>query len=313
MNQRRAWLPYLVLLGGVLVASTAAIMIRQAQQLGVDSLTIAAGRLTFAALVLTPIAWSRAGDELRRMSRRDWSWALASGGFLALHFATWISSLAFTSVASSTALVATNPIFVALGSWLLFRERQAAGVWLGVLLTVGGSILIGFSDSSGGSGANPLLGDVLALLGALGGSAYFLVGRSLRRHLTTLPYIWAVYSTAAVVLLVWMTLAGGSLWGLPPLAYLLLLGLALGPQLLGHTAFNWSIRYVSATVVTVAILGEPIGSTILAFWLLDQPVRPLQVIGGLILLGGIAAATLAEHRAQRDARQAVEIEGALAQ
>ncbi len=313
MTQQRSIVPYLVLLGGVLVASTAAIMIRGAQELGTPSLTVAAGRLTFAAVILTPIAWSRAGAEIRAMRRRDWLWGLASGVFLAIHFAAWISSLAFTSVASSTALVATNPIFVALGSWLIFRERLAFGVWFGVALTVGGSLLIALSDHGGGSGSQPLLGDALALLGALGGSAYFLVGRSLRKRLTTLPYIWMVYSTAAVVLLVWMTLAGQSLWGLPPLVYLLLLGLALGPQLLGHTAFNWSIRYISATVVTVAILGEPIGSALLAYVLLAEPVRLLQALGGLTLLCGIAVATLAEHRSQRAARAAVEVEGALAQ
>lgn len=313
MTQQRSVLPYLVLLGGVLVASTAAIMIRGAQELGTPSLTVAAGRLTFAAVILTPIAWGRAGAEIRGMHRRDWLWGLASGVFLAIHFAAWISSLAFTSVASSTALVATNPIFVALGSWLIFRERLAFGVWFGVALTVGGSLLIALSDHGGGSGSQPLLGDALALLGALGGSAYFLVGRSLRKRLTTLPYIWMVYSTAAVVLVAWMTLAGQSLWGLPPLVYLLLLGLALGPQLLGHTAFNWSIRYISATVVTVAILGEPIGSALLAYVLLAEPVRLLQALGGLTLLCGIAVATLAEHRSQRSARAAVEVEGALAQ
>jgi drug/metabolite transporter (DMT)-like permease len=313
MSQQRGLFPYLVLLGGVLVASTAAIMIRGAQELGAQSLTIAAGRLTLASIILTPIAMSRAGAEIRAMSRREWLWGIASGTFLAIHFAAWISSLAFTSVASSTALVATNPIFVALASWLIFRERLALGVWLGVALTVGGSLLIALSDHGGGSGSNPLLGDALALLGALGGSAYFLVGRSLRRRLTTLPYIWMVYTAAAVVLLVWMALAGQSLWGLPPLVYLLLLGLALGPQLLGHTAFNWAIRYVSATVVTVSILGEPIGSAILAYVLLDQQVQPLQVLGGLTLLAGIAVATLSERRSQRSARAAVEAEGALAQ
>jgi drug/metabolite transporter (DMT)-like permease len=313
MSQQRGLFPYLVLLGGVLVASTAAIMIRGAQELGAQSLTIAAGRLTLASIILTPIAMSRAGAEIRAMSRREWLWGIASGTFLAIHFAAWISSLAFTSVASSTALVATNPIFVALASWLIFRERLALGVWLGVALTVGGSLLIALSDHGGGSGSNPLLGDALALLGALGGSAYFLVGRSLRRRLTTLPYIWMVYTAAAVVLLVWMALAGQSLWGLPPLVYLLLLGLALGPQLLGHTAFNWAIRYVSATVVTVSILGEPIGSAILAYVLLDQQVQPLQVLGGLTLLAGIAVATLSERRSPRSARAAVEAEGALAQ
>lgn len=309
--QQHRFVPYLVLVSGVLIVATAAIMIRSAQQLGINSLTIAAGRLGFAALLLTPLAWSQAGAELRRIQRRDWLWGLGSGVFLAIHFATWISSLAYTSVASSTALVATNPIFVALASWLILRERLTWSVWLGVLLTVLGSILIGFSDT-GGSGTNPLLGDLLALLGAICGSGYFLVGRNLRTRLSILPYIWLVYTTAAVILLIWMLLAGSTLIGLDPQVYLLLLGLAIGPQLLGHTAFNWSIKYLSATIVTVAILGEPVGSALLALLLLpDQTLQPLQLVGGAVLLVGIAVATLAERRPQTTA-EIVEAEGAVA-
>ncbi len=309
---QRPFLPYLVLFIGVLIASTAAIMISGAIRLGTHPLTIAAGRISFAALILTPIAWSQKGDELRTIARRDWFWGLLSGCFLAVHFAAWISSLAYTSVASSTALVATTPIFVALASLLIFRERLAWGVWGGVLLTVLGAVLIAFSDREGGTGSNPLLGDVLALLGAVCASGYFLVGRALRARLSTLPYIWLVYSSAAVILLGWMASAGYSLWGLPPLVYLLLLGLAIGPQLLGHTSFNWAIKYLSATLITIAILGEPIGSAILAYVLFRQTVQPLQFVGGAMLLIGIAVATLAERQTQQSVSQAVETEGAVA-
>jgi drug/metabolite transporter (DMT)-like permease len=310
MHQRQ-FLPFAVLALGVLIASTAAIMITGALRLGATSLSIAAGRLVVAALILTPIAWGTAGAELRRIERRDWLWGVGAGVFLAVHFAAWISSLDYTSVASSTALVATNPIFVALASWLLLRERLAWGVWLGVLLTVFGSALIGLSDRGGSGGSNPLLGDALALLGALCASGYFLVGRSLRTRLSTLPYIWLVYSSAALILLIWMLLAGQTLLGLQPQVYLLLLGLALGPQLLGHTSFNWAIKYLSATVVTVAILGEPLGSALLALLLLQQPIQTLQLIGGGLLLAGIAVATLAERQTQRPIEIA-EAEGVVA-
>jgi len=310
--QQRSLFPYFVLAAGVLIVSVAAVMINGAIELGAHPLTIAAGRLTFATLILTPIAWGRFNAELRHVARRDWLWGLAAGGFLAVHFAAWITSLAYTSVASSTALVTTNPIFVALASWLIFRERLGWGVWLGVLLTVCGSTVIGLSDSEGGSGSNPLLGDILALIGAVCASGYFLVGRDLRTRLSIVPYIWLVYSTSAVVLLVWMALAGQSLLGLSPQVYLLLLGLAIGPQLLGHTAFNWAIKYLSATFVTVSILGEPIGSAIFALWLLpDQSLKPLQLVGGAILLVGIAVTTLAERHVQ-PAAEALEAEGAVA-
>ena len=304
--------PYLVLVIGVLIASTASIMITGALALGLSPLTIAAGRVVLASLILTPIAWGRAGPALRQVTRRDLWLALAAGACLAAHFATWISSLAYTSVASSTALVTTNPVFVALATWLIYRERLSLGTWVGVLLTVGGSLLIALSDSNGNSGATaPLLGDGLALLGALAVSGYFLLGRQLRTRLALLPYIWLVYTATAIGLLGVMALAGQSLLGLPPMGYLLILGLALGPQLLGHTAFNWAIKYLSPTLVTVAILGEPLGSTALALAIFHQPLQPLQLLGGAVLLGGIAVATLAERQAAAPTAP-LEVKGELA-
>ncbi|MBV9789205.1 MAG: DMT family transporter, partial [Chloroflexi bacterium] len=114
------------------------------------------------------------------------------------------------------------------------------------------------------------------------------------------------------VLLVWMTLAGQSLFGLSPMVYLLLLGLAIGPQLLGHTAFNWAIKYLSATFVTVAILGEPIGSTVMAVLMLDQPLQPLQILGGMVLLLGIGVATLAERQRPAAVAEIAEVEAVVA-
>ncbi|NNJ09637.1 DMT family transporter [Chloroflexales bacterium ZM16-3] len=291
----RSAVPYAILFVGVLIASTASIMITGAINLGISPIAIAAGRISLAALILTPLAWAKAGPELRRVSRRDLGLAMIAGICLAAHFASWISSLAYTSVASSTALVTTNPVFVALATWLIFRERLTVGTWVGVLLTVVGSALIGLSDRSG-AGAAPLLGDGLALLGAVTVSGYFLLGRLLRARMSLLPYIWLVYTTAAVVLLVANVFIGQSLLGLPPVGYLLILGLALGPQLLGHTAFNWAIKYLSPTLVTVAILGEPIGSAAMALLMFQQPLLPLQLAGGAVLLLGIAVAILAEHR-----------------
>ena len=307
---RHSSFPYLVLLAGVLIASTAAPMITLARIEGAHPLAIAAGRIGIASLILTPIAWTRNGRELRQTSRRDVAAALLGGVFLAVHFAAWISSLAFTSVASSTALVTTNPIFVAIISFLIWRERISRRAIGGIVLTILGSMLIAFSDRNAGSGTNPLLGDLLALLGALCGTGYFLIGRELRRRLHILPYIWLVYSPAAVILVVWMLLAGQSLRGLSTPVYLYLLGLALGPQLLGHTSFNWSLKYLSATFVAVAILGEPIGSTLIALRLLpEQELQLLQMLGGVLLLLGIAIATLAEQQRPAARGRAAEAGG----
>lgn len=292
---------FLVLAFGVIMVSAAALVIRLAQETGAGSLAIAAGRLGIAALLLTPIAWLRQGAELRRLERRDLWLALGSGAFLALHFGAWISSLAYTSVASSVALVSTNPIWVGLASFLLLRERLQPGMIVGILLTFAGSVCIVLSDSSPAAAQlqpAPLLGNALALLGAVGVTGYFLIGRGLRERVSLLSYVWLVYTTAAVLLLLAAWLAGQQLFGLQPLAYLAILALALGPQLLGHTSFNWALRRLSATFVAVAILGEPIGATLLALEFLDEGFAPLQLAGFVLLLLGIGIAALAERNNQ---------------
>jgi drug/metabolite transporter (DMT)-like permease len=296
---------YLVLTGGVLVAASSSIMIRLAQRLGMPSPVIAAGRLSLAALILLPIVLWRARPELRALRRRDFLLGIGSGGFLAVHFSAWILSLEYTSVASSAALVATNPLWIGLASLLIFRQRLAALTWLGVLITIAGSVLIAVSDSGGGDGANALFGDGLALLGALAISGYLLVGTKLQRRLSTLTYIWLVYTTAAIVLTlvalaVGAGVPGGARLDYPPVGYLLLLGLALGPQLLGHTSFNWALRYLSPTFVAVVILGEPIGSALLALAIFGQQFARVQLAGFVLLLIGIAVAARGEHGAAED-------------
>lgn len=309
-------LPYLVLFAGVLVASSSSIIIRFAQGAGVPSLSIAAGRMALSALVLTPLALARVRPELRALRGRDLGLALASGALLAVHFASWISSLAYTSVASSSALVATGPLWVGLASLLIFRERLAWATVAGIVATLLGTVLIVLSDMVGGDvGAlwrllttgelvaaagdqpNPTLGNLLSLLGAVAGSGYLLIGRGLRSRVSVLAYIYVVYSVAAVVLVAWAALAGQPLLGFPPYAYLLLLALALGPQLLGHTAFNYALSALSATFVSVAILGEPVGSALLALLIFGEGFDPLQLAGLALLLAGIFAASRGERGA----------------
>lgn len=292
----RPILPYLVLFAGVLVVSASSILIRYTQAAGVPSLSIAAWRLALAALLLTPLAWARVGPELRALRRRDLLLGLASGAFLALHFASWISSLAYTSVASSVALVSTNPLWVGLASLLIFRERLGWRTLLGIGATLLGSVLIGLSDQVSSSAPDPALGNLLALVGAVTVSGYLLIGRDLRRRLSVLAYIYVVYSTAALVLVLWALLAGQQLVGFPPYVYLLLLALALGPQLLGHTAFNYALSALSATFIAVAILGEPIGSALLALLIFGERFAPLQLAGFVLLLAGIVIASREEAR-----------------
>ena len=291
-------MPYFVLAAGVAIVSTASILIRYAQADGVPSLTIAAGRLLVAALILAPVVWSRRRGELLALAPRDAWLGVLSGVFLAVHFATWVSSLAYTSVASSVALVTTNPLWVGIVSVLIFRERLGAGTLAGIALTIAGSALIFISDSRAQAGpqhSDPLLGNVLALIGAFSATGYFLIGRSLRKRLSVLAYVGLSYTSAAVLLLLTVWALDRQILGFSPNAYWVIVALGIGPQLLGHTAFNWALRYLSATLVAVSILGEPVGSAALAYFIFAEGFAPLQLAGFVLLLIGIYSAVASER------------------
>ena len=293
------WLPYAVLGIAVLIVSAAAIMIRVAQAEGVPSISIAAWRLAIAAALLWPIAWARNGSEILALRKQDWLFGIAAGLFLAMHFAAWISSLGYTSVASSLALVSTNPIWIALISWIFFREKLGLWLFVGIAAAIGGSGLIFLSDArpdAGGLNGSPLLGNLLALLGSLTVCGYLLIGRRLRKTISLIPYIWLVYSSAAFALVTSALIAGYPLTGFSTVAWLCLVGLAVGPQLLGHSAFNWALKHVSATFIAIVILGEPIGSAILASLIFGERFELLQLAGFAMLLAGIFLASRGEKR-----------------
>ncbi len=274
----------------VLIASTAAILIRVAQGQGAPSLTIAAWRLTLATLVLTPLVWLQpaARREVLKIGGARLMPALLAGVFLALHFATWIGSLAYTSVANSGALVASNPIWIALASWLIWGERPGRRLALGVAAALAGSLLIFAADAaSPGPSTAPMLGNALALAGSLAVCGYLLIGRKLRASLSLLPYIWVVYGAAALTLIAMAMAAGQNLLALTPLAWACVAGLALGPQLLGHSSFNWAVKHVSPTLIAVVILGEPVGSALWASLFLGEGFSLLQLAGFTVLLVGI--------------------------
>ncbi len=281
----------LVLLTGVLAMAWSAVLIRWADA---PPLVVGAGRLTAAALILTPLAWPVARREWPGLSRRHWLLLLASGIALGIHFASWIASLSLTSVASSVALVSTTPLFVAFASPLLLGERVPRMMVAAILLALLGSTLIGMADVGTLGGA--LAGDLLALIGALMAAVYVLAGRVLRRRLSLLAYIWPVYGLAALVLLAGCLLAGQPLVGLAPRVYGLLLLMALGPQIVGHSSVNWALRYLSPTLVTVVVLGEPLGATLLALVFLNERPGGLLLLGGAILLLGIGLASLSERQ-----------------
>ena len=301
----------LAILGGILAVSTSSIFIRFAQQ-DAPSLVVAAYRLTLASLILAPLALTRYRTELSALTRREVLLGLLSGFFLALHFATWISSLEYTTVASSVVLVTTTPLWVALLSPLILREANDRMVIIGMLLALLGGGIVGISDAcswQNGLVCPPLasfvrgsafLGDLLALCGAWMAAGYIMIGRRLRAKISLIPYIFLVYGMAAIVLLAILGLSGESAFGYAPLTFLWLLLLALVPQLLGHSTFNWALRYLPASLVSVTLLGEPIGSTLLAYIILRESPTPLKITGAVLILTGIYVTSIQPRKQKQE-------------
>jgi len=306
-NPTKRSVPPLLAIGfGILAVSTASIFIRFAQ-VYVPSIVIAVYRLFLAALLLAPIVFFRYRAELRLHHRSDYILSLLSGLFLALHFAAWITSLEYTTVASSVVLVATTPIWVALLSPVTLKEPITRSILFGMALVIVGSLVVGLSDTcmlDAGKlvcpslydfiKGNSLLGDFLALLGAWMAAGYLLIGRKLRSHMPLVPYVFLVYGLAALILIIIMLLMGYSPWGYPPQAYLWLIMLAIVPQLLGHSTFNWALGLLPAAFVAITLMGEPIGSTILAYIILDETPAAPEIFGAILILIGIYVASRSE-------------------
>ena len=273
---------YLVLALGVCAVSTGAVLVRQAEA---PALVIAAYRLTIASTPLLAIAALRRRTVIPRQRDRL-ALSLVAGVCLALHFAFWIASVQQTSIVTSVVLVTASPLFVALASGPLLGERPTAATWLGIALAALGAGVMVLEDI--GSGSETLLGDLYAVLGAVFISGYFMAGRSLRAAGETwLTYVTLAYSVAAVVLVVMALVSGDSFTGYSTETYLYFVLLALVPQLIGHTALNRSLGYLPAVSVTIAVLGEPVGATILGAIFLSETPTPVEVAGALLVLGGV--------------------------
>ena len=302
-QRARIALPF-ALLTAILAVSTSSILIRFAQK-EAPSLVIAALRLTCAALILAPIAFTRHRDELSSFTGSDWLLGLVSGLFLAVHFGTWISSLEFTTVASSVVFVSTGPLWVALFSPFLLNERVTRAALLGLALAFLGGAIVGLSEACSWNNGlqcpdlarvmqgRAMWGNFLALVGAWAISGYLIIGRKLRATLrvSLIPYIFIVYSMAALGLLAAMFMAGESPFGHPLAAYVWIFLLAVFPQLIGHSTYNWILRFIPASLVAVTTLVEPIGSAILAYFILRETPTAGVLFGGALILIGIYLAS----------------------
>lgn len=285
--ERPPFHPAFALVVGVFAVSTGSIFARMAGE--APSLVIAAYRVGLATLVLAPLAFWKARGELRRLGPRDLALAGLAGLFLALHFATWISSLAYTSVTNSVVLVNTNPLWVGLLTPLVTRERMSRIAKISIAVSVAGGVVIGYGDVATGTAA--LWGDALALTGSVCAAVYILLGRNLRAKLSLIAYITVCYGSAAVILWTLVLAAGLPVAGFRPDTLAAFWAMALVPQLVGHTSYNWSLKWFSAGTVAVSLLGEPVGATILAWVLFGEALTGTKAVGGGLILLAIYLAT----------------------
>jgi len=277
---------------GILCLSTASILIKFCED--VPAVTIAAWRMILAAACMLAIAKIR-GVRFSGLDRRAWTGVVLGSVFLAAHFAFWITSLKYTSVASSVVLVTTNPIFVGLLSWMIFKERHSTELILGILLSFAGSAVLALGDAGTGvfavGGSRAVLGDGLALMGAVMASGYLLVGSRMRERMDLLAYTSLIYSGSAVLLALLVPAMGLPFTGFKTSSWASLAALAVVPQMIGHTTINWALKHLKASMVAIGILGEPVGASLLAFLILGERIGAVQSLGMMMIFAAIVIAS----------------------
>jgi len=273
------WIPIAI---GVIAVSMSAIFVKLANA---DAGVIAFYRMLFSVLIMSPVFFWKYTSEIKRLTKRDWSFSLIAGIFLAFHFILWFESLNYTSVASSTVLVTLQPLFAFAGTYFFFKERLSLKTIISGAIAIGGSILISWGDFRISGSA--LYGDVLALIACGLVTAYLLFGQDVRQRLSLVTYTFVVYGISTITLFFYVLVKGESFGPYPADDWVWFILLAIVPNLLGHTLFNWSLKYVSTNIISIAILFEPVGAAILAFYIFDEYLITTQIIGGIIVIAGI--------------------------
>ena len=276
--------PFIMIIIGVLGISMSAIFVRYSDA---PSAVTAAYRLIWTVLLMSPLTLFKKEHrkELFHTDRKTVILCCVSGIFLAIHFTLWFESLYHTSVASSTSIVCTEVIWVSIGYCLFMKGKLSGKAILAIAVTFIGSVLIAFSDSA--AGGNHLLGDVLSLLSAIAVAVYMLIGRVARTTISTTIYTYIVYLASAVTLVLIVLLQGYSLLGHGYQAVLVGLLLAVFSTILGHSIFSWCLKYFSPSFVSASKLCEPVVAAIFAAFLFKEVPRVLQIVGGLIIIGGV--------------------------
>ncbi|WP_404457551.1 DMT family transporter [Oceanobacillus kapialis] len=284
--------PYAAVVIGVISVSTSAILVKLADQ--APAAIIANYRLLIAVLLMAPLVLLKYREEFRLIHKRDWLFSVLAGIFLALHFILWFESLNYTSVASSVVLVTLQPIFAFLGTYFFFKERFSPGAVISMLIALFGSIIISWGDFQISGMA--LFGDILALFGAITVTVYFLFGQRVRRSVSLMTYTFFVYGVSSITLLLYNLTVQNDFFGYPSDHWLLFIALAIFPTFLGHTLFNWALRWLSTSTISMGIVFEPVGATILAYFILDEVVTWTQLLGGTIVIFGLFLFILSTSR-----------------
>ncbi|WP_178381933.1 DMT family transporter [Paenibacillus sp. P32E] len=283
MNSKKPPVPVpLLMLIGIVAISFSSIFIKWS-----DAPASVQGmyRLLFTSLLMLPFArpYSGAAFALRR---KDWLMLGISGVMLALHFLLWMGSLKYTSVASSTMIMALEPVFIMLGAYILYKERSTSAAILGLGIAIIGVVFIGWGDI--GLSADNLAGDLLSIGGTVAVAGHLLIGQKLVARMPSYLYSLIVFISAAAVFCVYNLLSGIPFFDYPPREWGIFVLLAVVPTVFGHILFNWLLQYASATTVSMNILGEPVGASILAFLLLGEQLTGLQWSGGVLVMSGLA-------------------------
>jgi drug/metabolite transporter (DMT)-like permease len=271
----------ILLFVGIVAISFSAIFVKWSQA---PASAVAMNRLLLTCLLLSPLLWKHR-REWRSLTQSAALRLALSGVMLGLHFLLWMESLRYTTVASSTALLTLEPVFVMLGSFVAFRQRTAAGAVIGMAVAIAGAALIGWGDFRFSGPA--FKGDVLSVLGTVAVAVHMLLGKSLRARVSAFVYSYAVFFAAAVVLAGYNAALGVPAFSYGPKEWGVFLLLALVPTLLGHYVFNLLLKHMRATSVSMTVLGEPLGATLLAYALLGETVTAVQAAAGGILLLGV--------------------------
>ncbi len=287
---------------GILSTSTAFLFIRLAQEENIPALTVTAGRLTVAALILTPITLRYYWSDLCHISRSDFLWAMGAGFWLGLHFLGFITGLERTSILVSGVLAGTSPLWIGFLEAVFLKARFQRLTWWGLAITIIGGTVIAMGSSQDASlGSDPLLGSILILGAAMAFSLYMVIGRKTRARIAAIPYIWLVYSAATVTVWVIALFSGTSFVGYSAKGYLWLVCLALIPQLIGHSTYNVAVKYVPATFVSISINSSVIPATIYGMIFFQEIPGWVQVIGGAIILVGITLASFGQNTSHQAA------------